>query len=126
MPDAGPTVPFVTGSWNGDGVILFSIGGENGYLSRVPATGGASEPLTSSTRSAATTITAGRSCSPGGRLLLFVRTNDADTTGVYAGGVTAVARHAVLARLVSRGVCRRPAALDDRGPLRRAAFDVRT
>jgi Tol biopolymer transport system component len=84
LPDQGATVPFVTGTWN-DGVIVFSIGPSGLY--RVPATGGSVEPLTVLDKARHDNYHSWPQLLPGGRLLLFVRTDDAKTTGLYAGSL---------------------------------------
>ena len=94
LPDQGSTVPFVTGAWNDD-VIVFSIGPSGLY--RVPATGGRVEPLTVLDKERRDNYHSWPQLLPGGRLLLFVRTEDAKTTGLYAGSVTAPGLTAVLA-----------------------------
>ena len=87
-------MPFVTGAWNDD-VIVFSIGPSGLY--RVPATGGSVEPLTVLDKERRDNYHSWPQLLPGGRLLLFVRTEDAKTTGLYAGSVTAPGLTAVLA-----------------------------
>ena len=118
LPDQGATVPFVTGAWNDD-VIVFSIGPSGLY--RVPATGGRVEPLTVLDKERRDNYHSWPQLLPGGRLLLFVRTEDAKTTGLYAGSVDRARAHRRAGDLVSRGVCRRSPAVDDGGPPRRAA-----
>jgi eukaryotic-like serine/threonine-protein kinase len=86
FPDITPPDPFVTGSWSEDGSILFSVGGQQG-LYRVPASGGTATVLT--------TLDAGRGDQyhswpqwlGGGRFLFFVRTDNGETNGTYAGSV---------------------------------------
>jgi Tol biopolymer transport system component len=94
LPDQGATLPFVTGAWN-DGVIVFSIGPSGLY--RMPATGGTVEPLTVLDKERRDNYHSWPQLLPGGRLLLFVRTDDAKTTGLYAGSLNAQGLTAVLA-----------------------------
>jgi eukaryotic-like serine/threonine-protein kinase len=84
MPDETPAVPFVTGSWNDDGVILFSIGGEN-EIYRTAAFGGAPTRVTTLDKQRGDHYHSWPQLLGGSRFLLFVRTNDAATNGVYAG-----------------------------------------
>jgi eukaryotic-like serine/threonine-protein kinase len=86
VPDQAPTVPFVTGSWHQDGTVLFSIGGPAG-LYRVAATGGPPEPATSLDAARRDEYHSWPQFLPDGRFLLFVRTNDPRTTGMYAGAL---------------------------------------
>jgi len=86
LPDETPPVPFVTGSWNED-VVVFSIGPSGLY--RVPATGGDAQPLTIRNVNRHEDYHSWPQLLSGGRLLLFVRTDDPRTTGVYAGRVDA-------------------------------------
>ena len=94
LPDQGATLAFVTGAWH-DGVIVFSIGPSGLY--RVPATGGTVEPLTALDKERHDNYHSWPQLLPGGRLLLFVRTDDAKTTGLYAGSLNAQGLTAVLA-----------------------------
>ena len=94
LPDVGAVVPFVTGSWN-DGVVVFSIGPTGLY--RVSAAGGRAEPLTVLDKARGDNYHSWPQLLPGGRLLAFVRTADAKTTGLYAGRLDAPALTAVMA-----------------------------
>jgi eukaryotic-like serine/threonine-protein kinase len=86
LPDETPGNPFVTGSWGDHGTILFSLGGPIG-LYRVAAAGGSAK--------AATTLDKGRGDHyhswpqflTGGRFLMFVRTDNPETNGMYAGSL---------------------------------------
>jgi Tol biopolymer transport system component len=84
LPDQGAAVPFVTGSWD-DGSIVFSVGPEGLY--RVPATGGQAERLTNLDKGRHDIYHSWPQLLPNQRLLLFVRTDTAKTTGVYAGSL---------------------------------------
>ena len=86
LPDEAPAVPFVTGSWGDDGTILFSIGGPTGIY-RVAATGGSREAVTTLEPRRRDNYHSWPQLLPGrgGRFLVFVRTDDGATTGVYAG-----------------------------------------
>ncbi len=86
LPADAPPVPFVTGSWNEDGTILFSLGGPRG-LYRASASGGDPQPATKRDAGRGDEYHSWPQILPGGRFLFFVRTNDARTTGVYAGSV---------------------------------------
>ena len=63
----------------------------------MPATGGRVEALTVLDKERHDNYHSWPQLLPGGRLLLFVRTEDAKTTGLYAGSVTAPGLTAVLA-----------------------------
>jgi eukaryotic-like serine/threonine-protein kinase len=84
LPEEAPAVPFVTGSWGSDGTILFSIGGPSG-LYRVAASGGTPVALTKLDGARSDNYHSWPQHLPGGRFLLYVRTDDAKTNGVYAG-----------------------------------------
>jgi eukaryotic-like serine/threonine-protein kinase len=84
LPDETPAVPFVTGSWGEDGTILFSIGGPSA-LYRVPAAGGRPEAITTRDKARGDNYHSWPQVLPGGRFLFYVRTDDPQTNGVYAG-----------------------------------------
>ena len=84
LPDEAPATPFVTGSWSEDGGILLSIGGRTG-LYRLAASGGSPRPVTTLDGPRGDEYHSWPQLLSGGRFLLFVRTRDANTTGVYAG-----------------------------------------
>jgi eukaryotic-like serine/threonine-protein kinase len=86
LPDEAPPVPFVTGSWSSDGTILFSIGGPTG-LYRIPASGGSPAPSTTLDSTRRDQYHSWPQSLGKGRFLLFVRTDDPQTNGVYAGSV---------------------------------------
>ena len=88
LPDEAPPVPFVTGAW-GDDVVVFSIG--PGGLYRAPATGGDAQKLTTISAARRENYHSWPQLLPGGRLLLFVRTEDPSTTGLYAATLDAPA-----------------------------------
>jgi Tol biopolymer transport system component len=83
LPDQAPEVPFVTGSWNEAGTILFSVGGSAG-LYRVAASGSRPEPLTTLDRARGDHYHSWPQLLPDNRFLFFVRTDDPKTNGVYA------------------------------------------
>ena len=113
MPDDTPAVPFVTGSWNGDGVILFSIGGEN-EIYRTAAIGGAPARVTTLDKQRGDHYHSWPQLLGGGRFLLFVRTNDAATNGTLRRH-PGVERHQARARRrLARRLRERPAALEHR------------
>jgi eukaryotic-like serine/threonine-protein kinase len=88
LPEEAPPVPFVTGSWSSDGIILFSIGGPTGIY-QVPASGGSATALTKLDGARGDQYHSWPQLLDGGRFLLFVRTSDPATNGVYAGSLTA-------------------------------------
>ncbi len=94
LPDEAPPVPFVTGAWGND-VVVFSIG--PGGLYRVPATGGEAQKLTTISAERRENYHSWPQLLPGGRLLLFVRTEDARTTGLYAASLDSPAISQVMA-----------------------------
>jgi Tol biopolymer transport system component len=87
LPDEAPGSPFVTGSWNQTGMIAFSVGGNAG-LFRVPASGGRPEPLTKLDKARGDQYHSWPQLLPNDRFLFFVRTDDPNTNGVYAGNLT--------------------------------------
>jgi eukaryotic-like serine/threonine-protein kinase len=86
LPDQAPEVPFVTGTWNETGTILFSIGGPAG-LYRVAASGGRPEVLTTLDNPRGDQYHSWPQLLPNDRFLFFVRTNDPQTNGMYAGNL---------------------------------------
>jgi serine/threonine protein kinase len=88
LPDQAPAVPFVTGTWNDRGTILFSVGGSAG-LYRVSASGGRPEPLTALDKGRGDHYHSWPQFLPDDRFLFFVRTDDPKTNGVYAGNLNA-------------------------------------
>lgn len=86
LPEGTPPTPFVTGSWNDEGTILFSIGGNAGIY-KIEASGGRPEPITRLDATREDDYHSWPQHLPGGRFLLFVRTRDAKTNGVYAGSL---------------------------------------
>jgi Tol biopolymer transport system component len=84
LPDETPGNPFVTGSWGDNGTILFSLGGPRG-LYRVAASGGSARAATTLDRERGDNYHSWPQFLPGGRFLMFVRTDNAETNGVYAG-----------------------------------------
>jgi serine/threonine protein kinase len=84
LPDEAPPQPFVTGTWNAGGTILFSIGGPAG-LYRVQAAGGRPEALTTLDAPRGDQYHSWPQLLPDDRYLFFVRTNDRETNGMYAG-----------------------------------------
>jgi eukaryotic-like serine/threonine-protein kinase len=84
LPEGTPPVPFITGSWSDEGAVLFSIGGRSGIY-KVPASGGHPEPISKLDAARGDHYHSWPQHVPGGGFLLFVRTNDPKTTGVYAG-----------------------------------------
>jgi eukaryotic-like serine/threonine-protein kinase len=94
VPDQGAAVPFVTGSWRDDEVV-FSIGPAGLY--RVPASGGQAERITQRDQARHENYHSWPQLLPGKRLLLFVRTDDVKTTGVYAGTIGSTGMTQVLA-----------------------------
>jgi serine/threonine protein kinase/Tol biopolymer transport system component len=87
LPEQAPPVPFVTGSWNDAGTILFSIGGVNGIY-RTPAIGGAARAVTQLDTTRGDQYHSWPQLLSGDRFLLFIRTDNAETNGVYAGDLT--------------------------------------
>jgi eukaryotic-like serine/threonine-protein kinase len=87
LPESAPQLPFVTGSWSGD-TILFSIGGRHG-LYRVPASGGQPEAITKLDTKRGDNYHSWPQLLPGGRFLFFVRTENPQHNGVYAGQLDA-------------------------------------
>jgi eukaryotic-like serine/threonine-protein kinase len=85
LPPEAPPVPFVTGSWARD-TILFSIGGPTGIYA-IPPTGGSPRAITQLDKTRHDNYHSWPQQLPDGRFLVFVRTDDAKTTGVYAGSV---------------------------------------
>ena len=102
LPDEAPPVPFVTGSWDSDGTILFSIGGPAG-LYRVPASGGSPAAITKLDSARGDQYHSWPQLVGGGRFLFFVRTNDPNTNGVYAGSLDGSEARLVVAS-AARGV----------------------
>ncbi len=102
LPDEAPPVPFVTGSWDSDGTILFSIGGPAG-LYRVPASGGSPAAITKLDSARSDQYHSWPQLVGGGRFLFFVRTNDPNTNGVYAGSLDGSEARLVVAS-AARGV----------------------
>jgi eukaryotic-like serine/threonine-protein kinase len=88
LPDEAPPVPFVTGSWSSDGTVLFSIGGPTG-LYRAAASGGSAAAITKLDSARGDQYHSWPQLVGGGRFLFFVRTNDPNTNGVYAGSFDA-------------------------------------
>jgi eukaryotic-like serine/threonine-protein kinase len=86
LPDQGVAEPFVTGSWGAVDVV-FSIGPAGLY--RVPATGGQAAPLTALDSTRHDNYHSWPQWLPDGRLLVFVRTEDVRTTGMYVRDQTA-------------------------------------
>jgi Tol biopolymer transport system component len=84
LPEATPSVPFVTGSWNAGGTILFSIGGSN-PIYRTTSAGGPPQPATLLDTARGDQYHSWPQLLDDRRFLLFVRTDGADTNGVYAG-----------------------------------------
>ena len=84
LPDEAPPVPFVTGSWGEDGTVLFSIGGNTG-LYRIAASGGTPRALTRLDTARGDHYHSWPQLLPAGRFLFFVRTDNPETNGVYAG-----------------------------------------
>jgi eukaryotic-like serine/threonine-protein kinase len=80
LPDQGAAEQFVTGAWGPDDVV-FSIGPAGLY--RVPATGGQAAPLTTLDGPRRDNYHSWPQWLPDGRLLLYVRTDDVRTTGMY-------------------------------------------
>ena len=119
LPDEAPPVPFVTGTW-GDDVVVFSIG--PGGLYRAPATGGDAQKLTTISAARRENYHSWPQLLPGGRLLLFVRTEDTSTTGLYAATLDAPAILAGDGDELARSLCLRLASLDDRRSPRRPAL----
>jgi eukaryotic-like serine/threonine-protein kinase len=87
LPEQAPPVPFVTGSWNDAGTILFSIGGMNGIY-RTAAIGGAPRAVTQLDTTRGDQYHSWPQLLSGDRFLLFIRTDNAETNGVYAGNLT--------------------------------------
>jgi Tol biopolymer transport system component len=84
LPDAAPPEPFVTGSWGEDGTILFSIGGPTG-LYRTDASGTTPQMATTLDRKRGDNYHSWPQLLPGKPFLYFVRTDDPQTNGIYAG-----------------------------------------
>ena len=101
LPDEAPPVPFVTGAW-GDDVVVFSIG--PGGLYRAPVTGGDAQKLTTIPAARRESYHSWPQLLPGGRLLLFVRTDDTRTTGLYAATLDAPAIRRWLRRARARSM----------------------
>lgn len=80
LPEQGVGEPFVTGAWGGADVV-FSIGPSGLY--RVPAAGGHATPLTTLDRARHDDYHSWPQWLPDGRLLLFIRTDNVQTTGMY-------------------------------------------
>jgi hypothetical protein len=95
LPDETPSVPFVTGSWGEGGTILFSVGPTGLY--QVSASGGATRSATTLDPTRGDNYHSWPQFLPGGRFLLFVRTNDAETNGAYVGALDSPAIQRVLA-----------------------------
>ena len=85
LPDEAPAVPFVTGAWSDAGAILFSIGGGTGIY-RIPASGGTAAPITKLDATRGDHYHSWPQPLPDGRMLFFVRTNEASSTGMYVAG----------------------------------------
>jgi Tol biopolymer transport system component len=83
LPHEAPPTPFVTGSWQADDTILFSIGAAGIY--RVPAGGGTPEAVTALDAKRRDEYHSWPQLLPDGRFLVFVRTGDTATTGTYSG-----------------------------------------
>jgi serine/threonine protein kinase len=88
LPDQAPAVPFVTGAWSLGGTILFSIGGLEQGLYRVAASGGRPEPATTIDKRRGDNYHSWPQFLSDDRFLLFVRTSDPKTNGVYAGSLS--------------------------------------
>ncbi len=86
LPDNAPPVPFVTGTWNEAGTILFSVGGRTGIY-RTDASGSAPQPVTTIDDARGDDYHSWPQFLPDGRFLVFVRTAKADTNGTYAGSL---------------------------------------
>jgi eukaryotic-like serine/threonine-protein kinase len=84
LPEETPPVPFVTGSWRDDGTILFSIGGRTG-LYRTSASGGTPQAVTKLDASRGDHYHSWPQLLPNGSFLFFVRTDNPDSNGMYAG-----------------------------------------
>ena len=84
LPDAAPPEPFVTGSWGEDGTILFSVGGPTG-LYRTDASGATPQLATTLDTKRGDNYHSWPQLLSDRRFLFFVRTNDAQTNGIYAG-----------------------------------------
>jgi eukaryotic-like serine/threonine-protein kinase len=85
LPEEAPAVPFVTGAWSSAGAILFTIGGATGIY-RIPASGGTAAPITTLDRARGDHYHSWPQPLPDGRMLFFVRTNEASSTGMYVLG----------------------------------------
>jgi serine/threonine protein kinase len=81
LPAEAPAIPFITGAWRDD-VVVFSVGAAG--LFRVAATGGRPEPLTKIDTGRGDNYHSWPQVLPGGHVMFFIRTNDMQTTGVYA------------------------------------------
>jgi Tol biopolymer transport system component len=86
LPEQAPAVPFVTGTSNAEGTILFSVGGRAG-LYRVSASGGRAEAVTTLDTARGDQYHSWPQFVSNDRFLLFVRTDDVKTNGVYAGSL---------------------------------------
>jgi Tol biopolymer transport system component len=84
LPAETPPVPFVTGSWSTEGVILFSIGGATG-LYRVAQSGANRETVTSLDKGRTDNYHSWPQFLDPDRFIAYVRTDDPKTTGIYAG-----------------------------------------
>jgi eukaryotic-like serine/threonine-protein kinase len=93
LPDQGSVVPFITGAWN-DNTVVFSVGPSGLY--RVPATGGQPERLTTLETARQDNYHSWPQFLPDKRLLLFVRTEDPKTTGMYVRSLDASTMVAVM------------------------------
>jgi Tol biopolymer transport system component len=95
VPPDAPPVPFVTGSWVGD-TILFSIGGTNGIFA-TSSEGASPRVITRLDKARRDNYHSWPQLPPDGRFLVFVRTDDPATTGVYAGTLDSTPLALVLA-----------------------------
>jgi eukaryotic-like serine/threonine-protein kinase len=102
MPEETPSVPFVTGSWGDDGTILFSIGGRTG-LYQTSAAGSPPRQVTTIDQERGDQYHSWPQLVSGGRFLVFVRTDNAETNGLYAGRLGSNTLQKVLAN-ASRAV----------------------
>jgi serine/threonine protein kinase len=96
LPNESTDVAFVTGTWSDGGTILFSIGGRAGIY-RVAASGGRAEALTTLDMSRGDHYHSWPQFLPNDRFLFFVRTDDPQTNGAYAGHLNSPEVRLVLA-----------------------------
>ena len=120
LPDSPPE-PFVTGAWDDDGTILFSIGGAAGIY-RVSASGSSPVALTTLDKARGDNYHSWPQILPQGRFLAFVRTDKAETTGLYAGRLDAPDLTLVPFQPIARRLCRGAPPVGDRGSTGRAAL----